>query len=458
MWGAIAFGFNSFCKKIVHQMRNRKNKFVTITTVGFALFAMFFGAGNLILPPFIGLLSGNQWTISLSGFFITAIIAPFLGVLVVTKSGMSFTDLGKKVHPTLINILALLIILCIGPLVAIPRTGATTFEVGFKPFFPELSNIVFALLFFGVVFALSISKTKIVDIIGKFLTPVLLLSLFILIFLGIFFPVKPVSPPLEISAGNSFSFGFVEGYQTLDVLASVIFAGIIISAVVGSGYTGVKERVRITISAGIISTLALLIIYGGLIYLGATSNYLEANAISSVSDISRVNLLLHISNSILGKAGTIIMAVAIAFACLTTAIALTSATGSIFEKMSKGKFPYRWGVTLCTVVSVFLSINGVDNIITYAVNILLFIYPIVFTLILCLLLFGRFIETKMPYIAAIIATTLISIVSVAKNLGLDFPLLFELKDSLPLSSYHLEWLTPSLATFVVFAVFSKKKY
>ncbi|ATA89468.1 branched-chain amino acid transport system II carrier protein [Capnocytophaga stomatis] len=440
-------------------MKTHKNKIVTITTVGFALFAMFFGAGNLILPPLIGLSTGKDWGEALIGFFISAIIAPFLGILVVTKSGTSFTDLGKKVHPKLIDILAVLIILCIGPLVAIPRTGATTFEVGISPSFPELSNVVFAIIFFAIVLVLSISRTTIVNIIGKFLTPVLLLSLFALIILGVLYPVKPIEEGItEFHSSRAFSVGFTEGYQTLDVLASVIFAGIIISAVVSDGYTSVRERVKITISAGMISTLALLIIYGGLIYLGATSDYLEATGVSP-SEISRTNLLLHISTSILGKGGTFVMAIAIAFACLTTAIALTSATGSIFEKMSKGRIPYKLGVTLCTIISAFISVNSVDSIINYAINILLFIYPIVFTLILYILLFGRFVQSKTPFVASIVATTLVSLISVLKNLNLNWNLefLFRIKEALPLNSYHLEWLLPSLVVFVIFAIFGKKK-
>lgn len=437
-------------------MKPHKNKIVTVTTVGFALFAMFFGAGNLILPPFIGVTAANQWFVSLLGFFITAIIAPFLGVLVVTKSGVTFTDLRQRVHPVLIDILAVLIILCIGPLVAIPRTGATTFEVGVVPFFPKLNGSIFAVFFFAVVFLLSLSKNRTVDIIGKFLTPVLLVSLFALISLGIFYPIKSVDAS-ELSVAEAFTFGFVEGYQTLDVLASVIFAGIIISAVVSSGYASVKERVNVTISAGLLSTIALLLIYGGLIYLGATSDYVTASG-KSASEISRTDLLLHISTSILGKFGTFIMAIAIAFACLTTAIALTSATGSIFEKMSKGKIPYWLGVSVCSLISAFLSVHGVDKIITYAVNILLFIYPIVFTLILTILLFGKWIKTRLPFVAAILATALLSIISVLGNLNVSgLSSLFELKKSLPLSGYQLEWLLPSLITFVVFAFFEKKK-
>lgn len=440
-------------------MRTHKNKIITITTVGFALFAMFFGAGNLILPPLIGLSTGSDWGEALIGFFISAIAAPFLGILVVTKSGTSFTDLGKKVHPVLIDILAVLIILCIGPLVAIPRTGATTFEVGISPSFPQLSNVVFAIIFFVIVWVLSIFRTKIVNVIGKFLTPVLLLSLFALIVLGALYPVKPIigEAIAEFYPPKAFTVGFTEGYQTLDVLASVVFAGIIISAVVSDGYTSVRDRVKITISAGMISTLALLLIYGGLIYLGASSNYLEATGVVS-SEISRTDLLLHISTSILGKTGTFVMAVAIALACLTTAIALTSATGSIFEKMSKGRIPYKLGVSLCTIISAFISVNSVDSIINYAINILLFVYPIVFTLILYILLFGRFVQARTPFIASIVATALVSLVAVLKNLNLNWNLdfLFQMKEALPLNNYHLEWVFPSLVTFVIVAVVAKK--
>jgi len=243
-----------------------KSKLNTIIMVGFALFAMFFGAGNLILPPFIGLETGSEWLIALAGFFITAIIAPFLGVLMVAKAGTNFTDLRQKTHPLLIKIITLLVILCIGPLVAIPRTAATTFEVGIEPLFPSLSKKVFAVIFFGLVLALSLSKSKIVDIIGKFLTP------FLLVVLGMVQAPAAETPATHTSA-ESFIFGFTEGYQTLDVLASVIFAGIIIRAVTDKGYTKRHERTSVTFFAGAVSTLCLLVIYGGLIYLGAVTDY-----------------------------------------------------------------------------------------------------------------------------------------------------------------------------------------
>lgn len=431
-------------------MSSSKNKTITVFTVGFALFAMFFGAGNLILPPFIGLSSGSQWFAALLGFFSTAIFAPFLGVLMVAVSGTSFVDLGYRIHPKLVTILTLLIILCIGPLVAIPRTGATTFEVGFSPSFPELNNVVFSILFFAVVLFLSLSQQKIVDIIGNYLTPFLLASLAALVILGIIHP-SAAAQPSTMSFSKSFVFGFMEGYQTLDVLASVVFAGIVISAVVGKGYASAKERSKVTVISGLISMTLLLFIYGGLIYLGATTDY------ALTENTSRTDLLLHISQSILGKNGTYVISVAISVACLTTAIALTSATGSFFEKLTNGKVSYTIGVIVCTLISMYLSIKSVDDIIGYAVNILLFIYPITFALILYVLLFGRLVKTRLPYIATIIVTAMISLISVFENIKIDVFGLYELKKIIPLNSHNLEWFIPSLVTFIVFAFISRTK-
>ena len=422
----------------------RKSKWKTITTVGFALFAMFFGAGNLILPPFIGLRTEGEWGMALLGFFITAILAPFLGVLMVAKTGTHFTDLGKKTHPWLIKILTLLVILCIGPLVAIPRTAATTFEVGIQPLLPAFPKVWFIVLFFAVVTVLSISKSKIVSIIGRFLTPFLLIVLVVLIVLGVCFPPDSITST-AFTATESFSLGFLEGYQTMDLLASVIFAGIVIAAVIDSGYTSRNERVSVTFAAGMLSTLCLLFIYGGLIYLGATTDY------PLTDSVQRTELLLHISHSVLGKWGTITVALAIGFACLTTAIALTSAVGLFFEEVTHQRIPYKVGAIACTLISLVLSINTVDNIINYAIYILLFIYPIVSTLIITVLFFDRFVNSKLPYILSVLITAIISTIDSCQTLELPFDKLYEIKSLLPLSDYGLEWFLPALLTFIITA-------
>lgn len=431
-----------------------KNKLGTAVTLGFALFAMFFGAGNLILPPFIGLKSGDEWFAAVAGFFTTGIVAPFLGVLTVVLFGTSFTDLGRKVNPLVVTILAFLIMLCIGPLVAIPRTAAATYEIGIQPLFPDFNKILFSVLFFGVVIFLSVSKSRIVDIIGNFLTPFLILSLGILVVMGMMNP-PDVSHLSQLNSQQSFVFAFHEGYQTLDVLASVIFAGIIISAAIDKGYTNANDRFRITIAAGLISMIALLFIYGGLIYLGAHSGYpLSEN-------VSRTDLLLHISNAVLGKYGTAVISLAVALACLTTAIALSSAMGSFLEKLTAGKISYKVGVLVTCLLSGYFSVRSVEEIIDYAVVILGFVYSITFALILTVLFFGKIILSKAPFIAAVTVAALVAAISVFQHFNLFPQSVAQINSLLPLSQYQLGWLLPSFLTFFIVAAFSsgrKKKY
>ncbi|AYO58494.1 branched-chain amino acid transport system II carrier protein [Chryseobacterium sp. 6424] len=419
-----------------------KNKLGTAVTLGFALFAMFFGAGNLILPPFIGLRSGEDWLAAVAGFFTTGIVSPFLGVLTVVLFGTSFTDLGRKVNPGVVLVLTFLIMLCIGPLVAIPRTAAATYEIGIKPLLPSFNSIVFSVLFFIVVVFLSASKSKIVDIIGNFLTPFLILALGILVVMGMMNPPSAV----ELSTLNersAFIFAFHEGYQTLDVLASVIFAGIIISAAIDKGFTNTTDRFRITIAAGLVSMMALLFIYGGLIYLGAHAGYPQGE------DISRTDLLLHISRTVLGHNGTIVISVAVALACLTTAIALSSAMGSFLEQLTKGKMSYKVGVIITCLVSGYFSVKSVDEIIEYAVVVLGFIYPITFALILTVLFFGKAVKGRRPFVAAVIAAAVVASFSVFAHFNLFPSVVQQVNDILPLSEHQLGWLMPSFAAFFI---------
>ena len=233
----------------------------------------------------------------------------------------------------------------------------------------------------------------------------------------------------------------------MDVLASVIFAGIIISAVGEKGYRSPEKRSHITLLSGSISTICLLFIYGGLIYLGATSGYLTDN------EVSRTDLLLYISHSVLGRWGAMAVALAMGLACLTTAIALTSSVGSFFEELTKGRLPYKVGVILCTLVSIVLSINKVDSIIQYAAYILLFLYPIVFTIILDVLLFGNTVKSRTPYLVSIAVTAVLSFIDSCKTWGVSsLEQVYALKAYLPLDSYSLGWLLPSLLAFLGAAV------
>ncbi|MGO1596046.1 MAG: branched-chain amino acid transport system II carrier protein [Sphingobacterium sp.] len=410
-----------------------------IITIGFALFAMFFGAGNLLLPPYIGMQIGDHVWITILAFGLSGILLPFFGLLAVVNSGDRFEDLASRVHPWLSPILGTIIILCIGPLIAIPRTAATTHEVGVAPNIPSVSAIWSSILFFALTWSLTIRPSRVVDTIGNILTPILLVLLIFLVSLGIWAPISNYSDSL-LTASESFTLGFVEGYQTLDVLASVIFAGIIIAASKTKGYHSIKSKNQVVISAGILAAIALFVIYGGLIYLGATAGIADL-------EIKRSELLIRISKSIMGPYGTIGISVAIALACLTTAVALVSATGAFFENLSKGRLRYKLLVTLCCIFSCTLSITGVDNIISFAYPILTFVYPIAITLVLYTVFFGRIVRLKAPYVAALLGSTVIGVFSLLKQLQWVGSDLLEKLNHIPFFQYELGWVVPSLLLF-----------
>lgn len=400
---------------------------------------MFFGAGNLLLPPYIGLQIGDHVGVTILAFGLTGILLPFLSLLAVVNSGDRFEDLANRVHPLLSPILGTIIILCIGPLIAIPRTAATTHEVGINPSFPAVSPVWSSILFFMITWGLTIRPSRVVDIIGNILTPLLLLLLVLLVALGIWAPVAAYNET-ALTAGESFTLGFVEGYQTLDVLASLIFAGIIIAASKAKGYQSVRSKNQVVIRAGILSSVALFIVYGGLIHLGATAGLEDLN-------IRRSELLIYISRAIMGPYGTVAISVAIALACLTTAVALVSAVGTFFQNLSNGRLRYPLLVSLCCVLACILSITGVDNIITFAYPILTFIYPIAITLVLYTVFFGRIVKTKAPYVAALFGATLIAFFSLFKQLEMLSPDILTLLNRIPFFRYELGWVLPTLILF-----------
>jgi LIVCS family branched-chain amino acid:cation transporter len=425
----------------------KKNR--DILTIGFALFAMFFGAGNLLLPPYIGLQIGDHVWITIVAFALTGILLPFFGILSIVHSGNSFQDLGARIHPYLAPVLGTIIMLCIGTMIAIPRTAATTYEVGILPSFPGLSPIWASVLFFGLTWALTIVPSKVVDIIGNILTPALLFLLLLLVAVGILAPQSDFSNT-GLTSVESFSLGFTEGYQTLDVLASVIFAGIIITAAQAKGYRDVRTKSDVVIFAGALSAVCLLIIYGGLLYLGATAGIDDL-------EIGRSALLIHIAKNNLGNYGMVAIALSIALACLTTAIALTSAVGTFFSRLTGGKLGYKTLVTLCCLVSGVLAVSGVDNIIQFAYPPLAFVYPIVITLVLYIVLFGSIVPSKTPYIGALVASAIVATLTLLKVLGVWGEEFLQVLSRIPFFDIDLGWFVPSIIGFVIGLIIDRSK-
>ena len=418
--------------------------------IGLALFAMFFGAGNLIFPPDIGVRSGPDWFIGFLCFFIADAGLAVIGMLSMVKANGRIENVTGVIGKTPSTILATAVILCIGPGIAIPRTATVTYGLGLAPVFNiaadnKLALPIFSVVFFLIVLALTIKPTRVVDIVGKVLTPVLVVALLIMIVIGFVAPKGSISDPLP--GTQTVQYGILNGYQTMDGMASLFFAIIVISAVYAKGYTSRKDSTSMTINASVVAGILLFIVYGGLAYLGATTGTLWKSLVGS-PDFNQAQLVINITDALMGKAGVIVLGIVVALACLTTAIGLTSATAEYFHKLSKGKLKYSHMVIAVCVFSAFICNLGLATILKIAVPILLLVYPIV-VLLLVVTLFRRFINKQWAYKLAAIAALVVSAITV---LGDTFG---SLKESLafihklPLDAYGFNWLIPTLIALVI---------
>lgn len=429
---------------------NKEIRAKDLFVIGFALFAMFFGAGNLIFPPYLGLISGHQWWVGFLGFTITDAGLGLLAIIALSKYDGNLNSLASRINKTFAIIISTAIILCIGPFLATPRTAATTYEVGILPIFGESVNrYLFSVIFFIVVFLLSIRSSKVVDIIGTFLTPSLLICMIILIIKGIISPIGKISETSMID--NVLQRGITDGYQTMDALAGCMFALVVINAVKTRNYSSQKTEIKATILSGIIAAVFLALIYGGLLYLGAQTSTLGIYDVST----DKTSLLVDITNTTLGGVGVYILGIITALACLTTAIGLISATGNFFHDLSKGKISYEAVVIICSIVSCIISMLGVNQIINISAPILEVLYPCTMTIVL-LGLFNEKIKDdivfKIPSLVSLIFGFLF--VLQEKELLGKFGQTLE---SFPLQQFGLGWVFPMLIGLLVSIIIAKSK-
>jgi LIVCS family branched-chain amino acid:cation transporter len=416
-----------------------------ITWVGLALFAMFFGAGNLIFPPFMGFLAGPSWPIALAGFLITGIGMPLLGIMASSRSGGTVERLAGKVNPLFGRVLSIVIILAIGPLLAIPRTAATTFEMGVRPNIPSATAVVSSIIYFAITLFFAYNQKKVVDDIGKILTPFLLLTLALIILKGVFSPLGEVAGN---GLPNAFGRGFREGYQTMDAMASVVFAEIIIAAMVFKGYSRPSEQVKMASLSGLVAATGLGLVYGGLMYLGASSVRLFP------ADIERTDLLIRITQGLLGSAGKVALGAAVALACLTTSIGLTATVGDYFSTLSKGKIGYKMICFLTCLFSAVFATVGVTTIVKVALPLLVMVYPVVIVLVI-LTMAGGLTKSRATYVGAIFGGAATSLFDALTAAGVPVEPVNRLIQTIPLAKSGFPWILPALAGGLIGAIVAK---
>ena len=427
-----------------------RKKIIDIIICGFALFAIFFGAGNLIFPPYLGVISGNNWGIANIAFLLSDPLLPILGVIVTALLGGQATDLGKRVSKHFSIIIGAISIILIGPLFAVPRTGATTHEIFVQSFVPSAPQWITSLIFFGLTLYIAIHSHTVIDAIGKYLTPILL---FILLLVFIAAVIQPNASFQTTTSTGLFSQSFKEGYQTMDALGAALMAGVVISDLTRRGYTEKIEQHQMMFGVGIVSFILLALVYSSLTYAGAT--------VSTVYDstIQRPALLIGLIEQLLGSFGKVAMGIAVSFACLTTSVGLITTCGHYFSTLTNGKLEYKKIVVVSVVISFLLSLLGVDALLQLAVPVLSAIYPMVIALIF-LSIFDRYIVYNWTYTGAVVGAFFIGGIQAihlfSQMQGGNF--LSELAawtNTLPLNQFGFEWLVPAIIGSVVFTVISK---
>ena len=419
-----------------------------IFIIGLALFAMFFGAGNLIFPPMLGFQTGESWATGALGFLISDVGLSLMGIVAVALLGGGFTALGNKVGPIYSKILGTTIMLTLGPLLVIPRIAAVAHEMGIAPIFSDISMWVVTGIYFTAIIFVLFDQKKVIDKLGKWLTPILLISLLSIIVAGFLFPI---GTPTTAKVPNAFSLGFTEGYQTVDALAAVIFARMILYTLVSKGYTDKKSQLSMTIKAGAFAIGLITIIYGGLFLLGS-----QASAVFP-EDITQTSLFVCITNSVLGSWGKLIVAITVVFACFTSAVGLTATAGTYFQHISKGKIDYRITVIVMSVIGYFIANLGVREIIAISTPIIMTIYPPVIMLIICALI-DKVGISKYFYRGAVHTALILSIPDLLMNYKVPVNGIVEVLNSLPLASYKIGWLIPSFLVAIVMQIAYHKKW
>lgn len=434
----------------------QKIPFSTYALIGTMLFGLYFGAGNLIFPIQLGQLAGTNFWPALIGFLVTAIGLPFLGILAIGLSGSTgLRDLASRVHPLFGVVFAMALYLTIGPFFAIPRTATVPFVVGFEPYInPDSASLwlgLFSFVFFAIVYYFSLNPAKIMDYVGKYLTPAFLLFLFILIVTAIVNPMGNFGEPTGDYKNLAFMTGFKEGYNTMDALASLAFGIVVINAIKSQGITEPKAIAKATWQSGVFAMGLMTLIYGLITYMGASS-------ISAVGTFTNGGeIFAAVSQHYFGSFGNILLAIIIVLACLKTSIGLITSCSEFFHNVFP-KVSYRWFVLMLCVVSFAIANFGLNNIILFAIPVLMFLYPLAIVLILLALFSPLFKGKQSVYAVSMILTFFVSIIDGYSALAAYFPEanvgLFESVKTfyvnyLPLYQIGLGWILPALVGAII---------
>lgn len=430
-------------------MQNEKLKPSLIIPIGLMLFSFFFGAGNLIFPPVLGQMAGENIGWGMLGFCLSGVGFPLLGVLAVAMKKSDNPDaIAMPMHPLYARAVTVLCALAIGPLFAIPRTAAVSFDTGISALLPAAFDgfglPLYSVFFFILTYFFSINPSKIIGNIGNFLSPMLLICLAVLVVCVLVNPTGSLQMPNPEFTATPFFRGFQEGYNTMDLLAAILFGSITIKAIEAQGITDKAVLTKLCSYAGLIAAFFLAIIYVALAYTGA----LSINVFGIIPN--GATLLSKICTYYMGFGGQIVLALIIFFACLTTSIGLTTAISGYFAELSNNRIQYERLVLFISAFSLLVANFGLENIIKFSIPVICMLYPIIIALVI--LNIGRVIihDDTLTFRLCLTLTTIFAIFDGLRVANIRFMALDNfLAQNLPLFDIGFGWVVPCFGGIVL---------
>lgn len=424
-------------------MKLTKKKMLLIS---FMLFSLFFGAGNLIFPPFLGQNAGNQTLPAMIGFIVTAVILPVLGVIVVAEFD-GLDKLAQLVGNKFALVFTVLIYLSIGPGLGIPRAASVPFEMAVAPYLPEGTNLTvwmvgYSLIFFLIALWLCLNPGKLVERIGTFLTPSLLILIVFLFISFLFRGEVAVSGPQTAYVSAPFLQGFSDGYQTMDTIAALNFGLVIATTLAAFGLKEKKDVIHHTVLAGIFAGTILATVYMMLTYMGMSS--------SGVYEIQENGAwtLRCIVFQLFGNPGAILLAAIFTLACLTTCVGLINSISLYFSTLFK-RFTYRHWVFIIVIISFLICNLGLNAILSISIPILNAIYPIAIVLIILGLSNKLWEKNRLVYPLTISATGIVSVIYAMDTSNIPLGAIADLFRKLPLYSMGFCWVSVAAAALIL---------
>ncbi|MBN6066891.1 branched-chain amino acid transport system II carrier protein [Aggregatibacter actinomycetemcomitans] len=414
---------------------------------GLLLLGMFFGAGNLIFPPSLGALSGENFWSAISGFVLSGVGIAILTLVIGALNPKGYVhEISTKISPRFATLYLVALYLSIGPFFAIPRTATVAYEVGIAPMLPEnlaASGLVaFTLIYFIAAYLIALHPSKILNSIGRILTPIFALLIVLLVGLGIMkYSASAPQAAMGDYARSAFGTGFIEGYNTLDALASVAFSVVAVQTLKQFGFNSKREYVSTVWVVSLVVALGFSLLYIGLAYLG---NHFPVPATIMASDVNKgVYILSQATQAIFGAGAQVFLAAMVAVTCFTTTAGLIVAVAEFF----RGRFPalsYKRYATIFTLIGFAVANLGLGAIINYSIPVLQVLYPATIAIVMLIIL-NKF--TALSKAGMQLTVGVVMLISFMHILGGQFhlPWLTGFINNLPFADLSLPWLTPALA-------------